>query len=324
VLLTPPETRTAFADIPHLPLTLGSALHNVRIAYSLHGDVAHPAIVVLGGISAGRNISPGWWQDFVGEGKPIDTDRFCVIGIDFLGGCGASTRATESFPAISTFDQANAVCGVLDRLGIARLSCFIGSSYGGMVALAFAQQHPARVERLVVISAAHEPHPMASALRSLQRRTIRLGVETGRTDEAIAIARGIAMTTYRTSTEFAGRFDAVAINDGRSWRNPVEDYIEQRGREFAARFTACAFLCLSQSGDLHQVEPERITTPVTLIGVDSDTLVPAWQVRELAGCLGGVVDLHIIASVYGHDAFLKEVTAISAVLRSALSHGGGL
>jgi homoserine O-acetyltransferase len=320
MLLTAAPVQSGSIEMRHFALTLGGELHNVRIAYSVHGDVDRPAIVVLGGISAGRHITPGWWQDFVGSGKPVDTDRCCVIGIDFLGGCGASTRADSStFPAISSFDQANAVCAVLDVLGIERLACFIGSSYGGMVALAFAELYGARVARLIVIGAAHQTHPMATALRSLQRRTVRLGLETGRVDEAVAIARGIAMTTYRTSAEFAQRFENTAVHDGAAWRQPVEDYIEQRGRDWARRFSATAFLCLSQSGDLHNVDPARITVPITLVAVDSDTLVPAWQVRKLAGCLKGDVDLHVISSIYGHDAFLKEVAAVSAILRNTLS-----
>ena len=316
------QTRTCggHVDITRLALTHGGELHNVRIAYNDYGDADSPVIVVLGGISAGRNIAPGWWQDFVGIDSPIDTSRYRVLGIDFLGGCGASTRAEgAAFPAISSVDQANAVCAVLDECGIDRIDCFIGSSYGGMVALAFAEQHPARVERVVAISAAHQPHPMATALRSLQRRAIRLGLEAGRVDEAIAIARGIAMTTYRTSAEFAHRFDVAARRSGDSWRHPVEDYLEQRGEEFAGRFSAGAYLCLSQSSDLHNVDPARITVPVTLVSVDSDTLVPAWQIQQLARALAGSVRLHTISSIYGHDAFLKEVGAISSILETTLS-----
>lgn len=320
MLLTDTEVKSGVVNVTRFALAHGGELRNARVAYQVHGSSDLPAVVVLGGISAGRTIAPGWWEDFVGPEKPVDTDRFCVIGIDFLGGCGASTRADgDAFPVISTIDQANAVRAVLNDLCIARLACFIGASYGGMVALAFAEHHPARAARLVVISAAHQSHPMATALRSLQRRTIRLGQQTGQVDEAIGIARGIAMTTYRTSAEFADRFDVAAVHDGTGWRHPVEDYIEQRGREFTRRFSAEAFLCLSQSGDLHSARPPRIDTPVTLIGVDTDTLVPSWQVRQLAEQLAGDVDLHIISSIYGHDAFLKEVGAISSILRSTLS-----
>lgn len=324
MLLTGTAVRNGCVEIQRFPLVHGGTLRNVQIAYQVYGDDDLPAIVVLGGISAGRNISPGWWQDFVGADKPVNTQRFRVIGIDFLGGCGASTRAEdENFPAISSADQASAVCAVLDDLEVSRLACFIGSSYGGMVALAFAERHPARVDRLLVISAAHQPHPMATALRSLQRQTIRLGLSSSRVDEAVAIARGIAMTTYRTSTEFAQRFGVAAVHDGATWRHPVEHYIEQRGHEFARRFSAAAFLCLSQSGDLHGVDPSRIQVPVTLVAVDSDTLVPSWQMHQLAEQIAGSVDLHTISSVYGHDAFLKEVDTVSSILRSTLNQETG-
>ena len=320
MLLIEPTVQTGDIVIPRLSLFHGGELRDVRIAYQVHGDENSPAIVALGGISAGRQITPGWWQDFVGPDKAIDTEQFCVIGIDFLGGCGASNRANSvSFPAISSVDQANAVHAVLDHLGVDRLAAFIGSSYGGMVALAFGEHHPSLVDRLIVISAAHQPHPMATALRSLQRRTIRFGLQNGAVADAVAIARGIAMTTYRTSSEFAQRFDVAARHDGHAWRHPVEDYIEQRGREFAHRFDPHAFLCLSQSGDLHNVNPAHICIPVTLVAVDGDTLVHAWQMQQLAQSLAGDVELHTISSIYGHDAFLKEVDAISSILRSTLS-----
>ena len=320
MLLTETNAVSGTAVVPRFPLALGGELRDVRIAYEVHGETHQSAIVVLGGISAGRHITPGWWADFVGAGKPVDTDQYCVIGIDFIGGCGASTRATEDdFPAISTTDQANAVAAVLDALAIGRLACFIGSSYGGMVALAFAEQHPTRVARIIAISAAHQTHPMATALRSLQRRTIRLGLQTGRVNEAVAIARGVAMTTYRTAAEFAQRFEPTASFDGGAWRHPVESYIEDRGRDFARRFDAAAFLCLSQSTDLHSVDPARIRVPVTIVAVDSDTLVPISQSKQLATLLGAHASIEIISSVYGHDAFLKEVTAVSAILRSTLN-----
>ena len=320
MLLTETNAVSGTAVVPRFPLALGGELRDVRIAYEVHGENHLPAIVVLGGISAGRHITPGWWADMVGAGRPVDTDQYCVIGIDFIGGCGASTRAAHNdFPAVSTSDQAHAVRVVLDALAIGRLACFIGSSYGGMVALAFAERYPARVARVIAISAPHQTHPMATALRSLQRRTIRLGLQTGRVNEAVAIARGVAMTTYRTAAEFAQRFDTAATFDGSAWRHPVESYIEDRGRDFARRFDAAAFLCLSQSTDLHSVDPARIRVPVTLVGVDSDTLVPVSQLRQLATLLGARASIEIISSIYGHDAFLKEVSAVSTILRSTLS-----
>src|SRR5690606_22014669 len=101
--------------------------------------------------------------------------------------------------------QARAIAALLDHLGIARLHAIVGASYGGMVALAFAALFPERVGRVVAIGAAHESHPMATALRALQRRVVRLGLAAGAQREGLAIARGMARTTYRSAVEFARR-----------------------------------------------------------------------------------------------------------------------
>ena len=301
-------TPRASITIPELGLHHGGVLRDVRIAYSLHGSSDRPLVIALGGISAGRDLNV-WWKDFVGDHRAVDTREFAVLGIDFLGGSGASTAPRDdSFPQISSYDQARALHALLDELGVYRAHAIVGSSYGGMVALAFGELYAERVAQLVVISAAHQPHPMASALRSLQRRTIRLGIATGSVSEAVSIARGIAMTTYRTAAEFAQRFDNCT---------EVESYLAHCGDMYARDFSPFGFLCLSESIDLHSVRPENIALPVTLLSVDSDTLVPSWQMRQLHEQLA---DSRIfnIPSLYGHDAFLKEVDAVSAVIRDAL------
>lgn len=321
MLLNATAARRGVTRIERLSLHHGGELRDAAIAYGIDGPADAPVVVALGGISAGRDVG-GWWPEQVGAGRALDTRRFRVLGIDYLGGSGASTGPrTGPFPAVSSFDQASALAAVLDELGIARVHTFVGSSYGGMVALAFASRFSERVAQLLVISAAHEPQPMATALRSLQRRTIRLGIEHGCVEEAVGIARGIAMTTYRTSAEFAHRFAAAAHRDDAGFRFPVEEYLAHCGETYAQRYSPWGFLCLSESIDLHRVDPANIHTPTTLLAVESDTLVPTWQVRALAAALGGATRLVSIPSLYGHDAFLKESTAVSGIIRDTLASG---
>lgn len=317
-----PPVLNGVANCERLQLHHGSEIRDAQVAYTLYGDVSLPAVVVLGGISAGRNVTT-WWSDFVGPDRAIDTHDFAVLGIDFIGGSGESTGPTKKpFPKTSTFDQARAVAAALDDIGIATVRAFVGSSYGGMVALCFAALYPHRASELVVIGAAHEPHPMATALRSLQRRTIRLGIETGRVAEAVAIARGIAVTTYRTADEFAERFAPAARRSGEGFSFEVEDYLEHCGAAYARTYSPWGFLCLSESIDLHSIDPARITVPTTLVSVSSDTLVPSWQMRALAQRINAPARLVEIESRYGHDAFLKEVAAVSGILRRTLYEGG--
>ena len=324
------RTHSSVLRLDSLTLELGGVLTGAEIGFTLYGDPDLPLVVVLGGISAGRKVRGsgnarrhGWWQDFVGDGLAIDTRSFAALGVDFLGGAGSSTApGGPGFPAISTVDQARTIVAVLDHLGIARARAVVGSSYGGMVALAFAARFGHRLGRLVVISAAHESHPMATALRTLQRRAVRLGLESGRVEEGLAIARGIAMTTYRTAEEFAGRFGTIPDRTSTGLRFPVEEYLEHHGASFGRRFSPWSFLCLSESLDLHHVDPDRISTPTTLVAVDTDALVPPWQLRALAERLGGPVRLIEISSIYGHDAFLKEVGAVSDIINRTLGEGG--
>jgi homoserine O-acetyltransferase len=320
-------------------LRSGELVRNAALSYLLYGNPDGPAVVALGGISADRHVagsSPegpgGWWADTVGPGRGIDTDHCLVIGIDWLGGSplqlarhGSPDTDRSAIPApdvdhpvITTADQARALAGVLEAIGIGPVAAFVGSSYGGMVGLAFAAEFPALVDRLVVISAAHRTHAMATAHRSIQRRMVQLGCRNGSCREGLALARALAMTTYRSIPEFEQRFPAGPAGGPDGPRFEVEDYLMARGEHFCERFTPEAFLTLSLSIDLHAVQPGDVTVPVDLVSVDSDTLVPGWLMQELERGLAGPCQHHRIRSLFGHDAFLKETDAIARILTPIL------
>lgn len=295
------------------------------LAYEVSGVASGPVVLALGGISATRHVvstaddsSPGWWEGLGGRGRALDTEQRRVLGVDFLdGGCDARGAAERT---ITTHDQARAIVALLDALGIEQLDAAIGASYGGMVALALAEGWPERVRRLVVISAAHEPHPMSTALRTLQRRTVELGLRTGEATQAMIIARGLAMTTYRSAREFAERFPPADIaHDGeRTGELEVERYLRHSGERFAERMSPARFLALSLSADLHRVTPERIPVPTTLIAAQGDTLVPPSQMRALGGRLPNLRAIHTLRSRRGHDAFLTEAGRLSRLLITIL------
>lgn len=320
-----PELPTAVEGWAPLPSTGGEhqPLPFRAVRYEAVGDARLPVVAVLGGISAGRHLSaspldaaPGWWEPQVGTGRAIDHGRWRAIGVDYLG---HDLTPGDPVPLVDPRDQARALASVLDELGVDRLHALVGASYGGMVGLAFAALFPARIGRLVVISAAHEPHPMATAVRVVQRRIVRDALARGRGADGLALARALAMTTYRTDREFATRFGREwTIQDGAA-RFPVEDYLDHCGRRYAAAGSPERFLCLSQSIDLHRIEPGEITIPTTLVAVEGDPIAPPWQMSALAEALGE--RLHRIESVYGHDAFLKEVDAVASVLTTALEAG---
>lgn len=309
------------------------------VDYVLTGPSHGPLVVVMGGISADRHASDrpdggrGWWGAMVGPGRPVDTRRVRVLGIDWLGrtdghlrwrnGAARDSDGTPSprYPLISTHDQAAALVHVLDEIGAQRVQTLIGASYGGMVGLAFAADFPDRLDHLVVISAAHRTHPMATAHRAVQRGIVELARKGGSAADGLVLARALAMTTYRTADEFDARFSMTPIAPA-GHRFEVEEYLEAQGMKFRERFDPDEFACLSHSIDLHSVDPARVRTPTDLISVDSDTLVPPWLMRELETGMDGPCRHRCITSAAGHDAFLKEVDTIGALL-SEIIHAEG-
>jgi homoserine O-acetyltransferase len=292
--------------------------------FELVGKQGAPVILALGGISATRHVTshagcdvPGWWEQIAGPSRPLDTLSRQILGVEFLDG----GRAHDGRPAaiVTTHEQAASIVALLDDLEIERLDAVVGASYGGMVALALAERWPERVDRLVTISAAHEPHAMSTALRAAQRQVVELGLATGRASEAMAIARGIAMTTYRTAGEFAERFTAEPSRTERSVEFEVERYLRRAGEKFAQRMLPERFLALSLSADLHRVVPERIAVPTTVIAAQGDTLVPPSHLRALANRVPRLRGHHTIRTRFGHDAFLTEPARLGRLLTSALA-----
>ena len=292
-------------SITFASLSAGAAASSAPPEYELTGPSSAPVVVALGGISATRRPAE-WWSSVVRDGGPIDTARFRVLGFDWLDGGERSDGRPER--SVSTQDQADALAAALDDAGIARVHTLVGASYGGMVGLAFAERHPDRVERLIAISAPARAHPMSTALRSIQRGIVELGLETGRSFEAMSLARQLAVTTYRCGSEFAERFDGIS----------VQSYLRHQGEKFARRFSAARFLALSLSGDAHVVDPARIVTPTLVVSAEGDSIVPREQSYDLVERLGGPAAHRHTLTRTGHDAFLAEPHVAGALIRNAL------
>lgn len=319
--------RAGILEIPEkVTLHFGGCLPGISIAWRLTGPPQAPVIVALGGISAGRNVTgvepAGWWNPVVGPGGAIDCERWQILGLDFLGGSGATTgpRAGElRFPSISAYDQAWMLQRLQQHLQIPRLHAIVGASYGGMVALAFAERWPEQVARIIVISAADRTHPMATAWRSVQRAMVRYALQHNEGAEGLRLARALAMTTYRSPVEFAARFDAApALVEGR-FQFPVERYLLARGDAYVTTHLPESFVCLSESIDLHRIEASAIGVPATLIAVREDQLVPLADMHALRTRLAGPCELFELSSQFGHDAFLKEVDALRPLFTRALT-----
>ncbi|MCH9690750.1 MAG: alpha/beta fold hydrolase [Gammaproteobacteria bacterium] len=301
-------------------LGCGESLKSVRVAMRMCGRPSAPVVIVLGGISANRvpvistlTEGQGWWQAVLGHQGVDILSHYQVLSIDWLGGSGDTSgppqwqvQGMES-PSIDTSDQAVLLAEVLDQLQVKRVEAILGASYGGMVAMHFARLYPSRLRRLLVLGCAHRPEPMAVARRYVQKQILKLA-ENGADKDAVAVARALAITTYRSAAEFRSRFS------GPQGRQALESYLEHQSRKFAKRFDRESTLTLVDSIDKHWISPADIKTPLWLLGIDTDELCPPPLIREFAAMVSSTCKLAEIHSLYGHDAFLCEVEQISALI----------
>lgn len=301
-------------------LQSGQSLDQGDVVARVYGPKDGPVVIAAGGISAGRvlfakedatDTAPGWWEGVAGPGEALDLNRFRVVSIEFAPRLPAGRVFT-----ITTHDQARLVKLLLDELGVDKVYSFIGASYGAMIALSFAELYPDMIERLCVISAAHRAHPMATAFRGLQRRLLIFGKENGKPAEGISLARQLAMTTYRSDAEFAERFDGPAP-DIAGGNYVVCQYLRARGDAYSAT-DVNRWISMSDSLDRHRVDPAKIKAKVFLAAVPTDRLVPYDDMKWLSGNLKDSVFIEF-PSLYGHDAFLKEIKLVSDIVRRSLA-----
>jgi homoserine O-acetyltransferase len=345
----------------------GGVLSPVEIVYETWGTLT-PAkdnvLLIVTGLSPGAHASssaadptPGWWEEMVGPGLAIDTERFYVVCINSLGSCHGSTgpasinpatgeRYCLSFPVLSIEDIATAAHEALRALGLGRLRALVGPSLGGMTALAYAILFPDQVGALVTISSATRATPFAIAIRSLQRECIRSDPEWRGGDypaergpaTGLALARKLGLITYRSAKEWRERFGRERVglrqpNEGIfETEFEIEAYLESHARKFVGTFDANCYLYLSRSMDLFDVGEHggsveaglgRIRAGKTLvIGVETDFLFPLDQQEEIATVLrrlGRDVRFEALPSVQGHDSFLVDMDRFSPAIGEFLA-----
>jgi homoserine O-acetyltransferase/O-succinyltransferase len=295
--------------------------------------------------SSAEDPAPGWWEDMVGPGYAIDTNRFHVVCINSLGSCHGSTgpaspdpRTGEAyrlrFPVLRIEDIATAAREALRTLGLSRVRAVVGPSMGGMTALAYAILFPDEVDALVVLSGACRALPFATAIRSIQREAIRTDPAWQGGDYpagqgpvlGMRLARKLGLITYRSPLEWKERFGRERVEV----REPdaglfgvefeVEAYLEMHARKFVGTFDANSYLYLSRAIDLFDVAEHGGTVEAGLarvraasalvIGVETDILFPLEQQEEIARGLekaGRRVRFAPLSSIQGHDSFLVDM-----------------
>ncbi len=296
-------------------------------------------------------------QETPRDGKPngavFDLKRDCVICTNILGSCYGSTGPTSvnpatgkpfgpDFPLVTIRDIVRAQAHVLEELGVKRLQIVIGASIGGMQALQWAVDFPERVEHCIAIGVA----PLAAmglALNHLQRKVIQLDPDfkDGRyaageqPARGLGLARAIGMISYKSPELFEERYGRKPNRNGEdplrtiAERYDVAGYLDHQGEKFVARFDANSYLVISKAMDTWELgrgyssEDEalrRIVAHVSLVGISSDWLFPAKDVRELAKRIeaaGVQCDYTEFETAHGHDGFLAEMDAVAAVVNGS-------
>ena len=279
-----PDARRYF-DLPSpFAMKRGGELLGAVLAYETWGELnaaKDNAIFILTGLSPSAHAasnaddpSPGWWEEMIGPGKHIDTNRWHVICANTLGSCKGSTgpasinpRTGEAyrldFPDLTLEDVANASFELVRGLGIERLACLLGNSMGGMSSLAYLIQHPGSARSHISISTAPQAQPFAIAIRSLQREAIRLDPnwKLGHYDDehypeaGMSIARKLGVITYRSAMEWVGRFARIRLDSDEREEEPfavefqIESYLAGHARRFVRSFDPNSYLYLSRASD---------------------------------------------------------------------------
>jgi homoserine O-acetyltransferase len=287
-----------------------------------------------------------WWGGIAGPGQLFDPARWCVVGINTLGGCygstGPITPASDGrpwgprFPVVTVADMVEAQQRALHALGINRLAVVIGGSLGGFQALAWARRYPAIVDRAIVIGAHDHLRAQAIAQNTLAREAIRLDplFRDGWYDEppvaGLNLARAIATLTYKSEALFEQRFanrpdraggdPAQRLDD----RFDVDGYLAYQGVRFAERMDANTYRTLTRAMDLFDLrgaERPPAATRLTFVGITGDQLFFPEHIEAAArrwSAAGWDATFHLMHSDHGHDAFLAEGMQLGDVLRDRL------
>ena len=266
-----------------LLLDWGGVLPEFDIAYESWGQLnadRSNAILLHTGLSASShahsteaNSKPGWWEKFIGPGKPLDTNKYFVICTNVIGGCYGSTgpssidpsdgkRYATRFPILTIDDMVRAQFRLLDSLGIQKLYASVGSSMGGMQSLAAGVLFPERVGKIVSISGCARSHPYSIAMRHTQRQVLMMDPKWARgfyydsipPHSGMKLAREIATVTYRSGPEWEKRF-------GRKRADPskqpalcpdflIETYLDHAGEKFCLEYDPNSLLYVSKAMDL--------------------------------------------------------------------------
>lgn len=350
----------------------GGVLRDITVAYETWGEPtpdAGNAVLVCHALTGDSHVSgpsghghptPGWWDDVVGPGRAIDTERWFVVCANVLGGCQGTTGPASddpatgrpygsTFPVVTIRDMVRTQALLADHLGVGRWRAVIGGSMGGMQALEWGVMFPERVGALGLLATTAAAGAQQIAWSHVGRLAVAgdprwrdgdyYDAEPGDgPHEGLALARAIAQIHYRTEPVFEARFgrrpveplDRFAMWD----RFEVESYLDYHGEKLVRRFDANSYLVLNKAMDLHDVARgrggldralARVGAPTLTLTIDTDGLYPPHQqavLRDALAARGRLFDHVEVRSPHGHDGFLLEADQVGPPLTKLLDAAG--
>lgn len=356
------KTVRLFTTESPLMLELGGSLGPIDVAYETYGSLspaADNAVFICHALTGDAHAAgfhegakrPGWWDNLIGPGRPLDTNRFFVISANLIGGCQGSTGPSSTdpatgkaygldFPLLMMRDLVEVHRALVRHLGISRLVAALGGSLGGMQVLQWALDHPAEVANAIVVAASSRLTAQNIGFSAVARRAIMTdpnfadgayaagGVNP---DTGLAIARMMAHITYLSEDALTEKFGRQPHPDrqhpGFGIDFAVESYLDHQGQVFLERFDALSYLYLTRVMDYFDpfAAPEALAAvtadPVKWLVLSFDT---DWRfgtehsrriVRKLERA-GQPVTFREIPSAWGHDSFLLPVEPYHATLRA--------
>ena len=358
--------QTLHFDAP-LPLQSGATLPGYDLVVETYGTLnaaRSNAVLVCHALNASHHVagtyegqprSEGWWDNLVGPGKPLDTHRFFVIGVNNLGSCFGSTGPMQpnpatglpwgaDFPVVTVEDWVDAQARLLDRLGIERLAAVLGGSLGGMQALSWTLRHPERLGECIAVATAPNLSAQNIAFNEVARRAIITdpdfhgghyyshGVVPKR---GLTVARMIGHITYLSDDSMEAKFgralrEAELAYSTQDIEFQIESYLRHQGDKFSEYFDANTYLLITRAldyfdparafdGDLSAAFARASGNRFTVVSFTTDWRFSPARSREIVKAL---VDNRIevsyaeIAAPHGHDAFLLEDARYHALLRA--------
>jgi homoserine O-acetyltransferase len=355
----------ATADDP-LVLSSGRSLSAVEVAFETYGTfTGDNAVFVAHALTgdahaAGHHGNPhrrGWWDNIIGPGRPLDTERFFVVCANLLGGCNGTTGPSSvdpatgqpyalDFPLLGVSDLVSVHRRLMRHLGVPRLHAVVGGSLGGMQALSWALEAPHEVDSAVVVAASSRLTAQNIAFSAVAREAIMRDPNfqdgryhgTGRTpDVGLAVARMMAHITYLSEAAMTQKFgrrlqDSDTPRFGFGVDFQVESYLKHQGESFLARFDALSYLYLSRALDYYDPfsEPGAAAALRAMADTDTRTLVLSFdtdwrfdtshsmRIVQTLEHAGVPVTFREIASPTGHDSFLLPVPEYHAAVAAFL------